>query len=112
LPASIIGATAVGLGTSLPELATIIQALNKDLFGMALGNVIGCCINNLTLILRLSALLSFPEVGVDVFAVQSIMFYVLLSSLSVWYMVGVTGRVSRELLSFYVCCTSFLSCSK
>ena len=102
LPASIIGATAVGLGTSLPELATTFQALKKKLFGMALGNVIGSCVTNLTLILGLSALLSFPEVGVDVLAVQSIMFYVLLSSLSVWYMVGVGERVSRR-AAFFLC---------
>ncbi len=41
LPASIIGATIIGLGTSLPELATTTQALKEKLFGMALGNLLG-----------------------------------------------------------------------
>jgi cation:H+ antiporter len=94
LPASIVGATIIGLGTSLPELATTIQALKKGLFGMALGNLLGSCITNITLILGISSLISYSSV--NVIALQSIMFYVLLSSLSVWYMVGASERISRK----------------
>jgi len=94
LPTSIIGATIIGLGTSLPELATTIQALKKGLVSMALGNLLGSCITNITLILGVSSLLSFSEV--NVVAVQSIMFHVLLSSLSVWYMVGAGERLTKK----------------
>jgi cation:H+ antiporter len=94
LPPSIIGATIVGLGTSLPELATTIQALKQKLFGMALGNLLGSCITNITLILGVSSLISFSQV--NVLAVESIMFYVLLSSLSVWYMVGASERIGKK----------------
>jgi cation:H+ antiporter len=94
LPTSIIGATIIGLGTSLPELATTVQALKKGLVSMALGNLLGSCITNITLILGVSSLLSFSEV--NVVAVQSIMFYVLLSSLSVWYLVGASERLTKK----------------
>jgi len=94
LSASIIGATVIGLGTSLPELATTIQALKKRLFGMALGNIFGSCITNVTLILGVSSLLSFSEV--NVLAVENIMFYVLLSSLTMWYLVSVNERINRK----------------
>jgi cation:H+ antiporter len=94
LPSSIIGATIIGLGTSLPELATTIQALKQGLVSMALGNLLGSCITNITLILGVTSLLSFFEV--NVVAVQSIMFYVLISSLSVWYMVGAAERLTRK----------------
>ena len=94
LPPSIVGATIVGLGTSLPELATTAQALKQKLFGMALGNLLGSCITNITLILGVSSLITFSQV--DVLAVQSIMFYVLLSSLSVWYMVGASERIGKR----------------
>jgi cation:H+ antiporter len=94
LPTSIIGATIIALGTSLPELATTIQALKQGLISMALGNLLGSCITNITLILGVSSLLSFSEV--NVVAVQSIMFYVLLSSLSVWYMVGASERLTKK----------------
>ena len=94
LPPSILGATIIGLGTSLPELATTVQALKKNLFGMALGNLLGSCVTNITLILGISSLISFSQV--NVLAVQSIMFYVLLSSLSVWYMVGASERIDKK----------------
>lgn len=94
LPPSIIGATIVGLGTSLPELATTMQALKKQLFGMALGNLLGSCITNVTLILGVSSLISFSEVSIV--AVESIMFFVLLSSLSVWYMVSSSEVISKK----------------
>jgi cation:H+ antiporter len=93
-PPSIVGATIVGLGTSLPELATTIQALRKKLFSMALGNLLGSCVTNITLILGVSSIISFSPV--NIIAVESIMFFVLLSSLSVWYMIGVTERISRK----------------
>ncbi len=100
LPPSIIGATIIGLGTSLPELATTMQALKKKYFEMALGNLFGSCITNITLILGVSSLISFSEVSV--LAVESIMFYVLISSLSVWYMIS-----SRESIgnrgAFFLC---------
>jgi cation:H+ antiporter len=94
LPTSIIGATIIGLGTSLPELATTIQALKQGHVNMALGNLLGSCITNITLILGVSSLLSFSPV--NVVAVQSIMFYVLLSSLSVWYMVGASESLTKR----------------
>ena len=100
LPHSIIGATIIGLGTSLPELATTIQALKQKLFGMALGNLLGSCVTNITLILGVTSLISFSQV--DVVAVQSIMFYVLLSSLSIWYMVSAGEHVSRR-SAFFLC---------
>lgn len=98
LPPSIIGATVVSLGTTLPELATTTRALKEKLFGMALGNVFGSCVTNITLILGVSSLISFSPV--NVVAVQSIMFYVLLSSLSVWYLVGASERISKKAALF------------
>lgn len=94
LAPAIIGATIIGLGTSLPELATTIQALRKNLFGMALGNLFGSCITNVTLILGASSLLSFSEV--DVLAVENIMFFVLFSSLTMWYLVSVKEKISKK----------------
>jgi cation:H+ antiporter len=110
LPTSIIGATIIGFGTSLPELATTIQALKKGLVNMALGNLLGSCITNITLILGVSSLLSFSPV--NAVAVQSIMFYVLLSSLSVWYMVGASERLTKREQYSSVWFTAYSFCNR
>lgn len=94
LPTSIIGATIVGIGTSLPELATTVQVLKMKHYEMALGNILGSCITNITLVLGISSLVSFSEV--NVIAVQSIMFYVLISSLTVWYMVSSSKSINKR----------------
>jgi cation:H+ antiporter len=98
LPSSIIGATIIGVGTSLPELATTIQALKKKFFEMALGNILGSCIANITLVLGISSLFSLSEVSVV--AVESIMFYVLISSLTVWYMISSSKSISKRAAVF------------
>ena len=94
VPPSVIGATIVAFGTSLPELTTTIQAFRKKLHGMALGNIFGSCITNITLILGSSALLSFSEVNVT--ATGSLMFFVLLSTLFLWYTINTRKIISRK----------------
>ena len=94
LPSSIIGATIIGIGTSLPELATTIQTLKKKYYEMALGNLLGSCITNITLVLGISSLVTFSEV--NIFAVESIMFYVLISSLTVWYMITSSKSINKK----------------
>jgi len=94
LPSSIIGATIIGVGTSLPELATTIQTLKKKYYEMALGNILGSCITNITLVLGISSIISASEV--NIFAVQNLMFYVLVSSLTVWYMVTSSKSINKK----------------
>ncbi len=52
-----IGLTLVGLGTSMPELVSSIQAVLRGAPGIAVGNVVGSNIANVLLILGLSALI-------------------------------------------------------
>jgi len=94
LPLSIMGATIVSLGTTLPELATTTQALRKKMYELALGNLLGSCITSITLVLGISSLISFSEV--NVLAVQNIMFFLLLSSMVIWYMISTGNRISRK----------------
>ena len=58
VPESIIGATLVAVGTSLPELVTTITALVKKQASLSIGNIIGANIIDLTLILPLCSIVS------------------------------------------------------
>ena len=62
-----VGASIIALGTSLPELVTIIISLSKKKHDFAIGNIIGSNIFNVLLVLGISALISpihFSRAGV------------------------------------------------
>ena len=58
VPESIIGATLVAMGTSLPELVTTITAIVKKQSSLSIGNIVGANIIDLTLILPLCSVVS------------------------------------------------------
>jgi len=95
VPPSIIGATIVGLGTSLPELVTSIQALRKNMAEMALGNILGSCIINITLILGASSVFNFYPVNTT--AASGIMFFTLLSTTFVWYVINTRKAINKTI---------------
>lgn len=53
----------VALGTNLPELTVLISALLKGDAGLALGNVVGSNISNITLIFGIGILFHSPRIG-------------------------------------------------
>ena len=57
VPDSIIAATMIAIGTSLPELVTTITAIRKKQSSLSVGNIIGANIMDLTLIMPLCALI-------------------------------------------------------
>ncbi|MBN2080989.1 calcium/sodium antiporter [bacterium] len=54
---TVIGATVVALGTSLPELAASFAAARQKLYGLMLGNLVGSCQFNLAAIVGIPALI-------------------------------------------------------
>ena len=57
VPAAIIAATMIAIGTSLPELVTTLTAIRKKESSLSVGNIIGANIMDLTLILPLCSLI-------------------------------------------------------
>jgi len=60
--ALVIGLTVVAYGTSAPEVAVSIKVATEHAQPIALGNVIGSCVANISLILGLTALIAPPNV--------------------------------------------------
>jgi len=54
----VIGLTLVGFGTSVPELVTSLQAVDRGAVGIAVGNVVGSNIANIFLVLALAAIIT------------------------------------------------------
>ena len=91
LSEAVISITLIACGTSLPELASSIAAALKKNTQLALGNIIGSNIFNITLILGLSAqacTLSAPEIGVGDYLVM-------IAAVILIMIFGIRGRISR-----------------
>jgi cation:H+ antiporter len=109
IPASIIGATLIAFGTSLPELAVSIRAASSGYLKLSLGNVIGSNFLNSTLILGI--LLVFTPPGIDFLVLSDLILFSVTSNLLLWYFID-TQRLNREagiiLLSLYLINTMIL----
>ena len=97
VPDLIIGLTIVALGTSLPELAASLTGALKGEHDLAIGNVLGSNMFNLTVVLPLPGLLApgavMPEMlGRDVLAMA--LFTMVLFALGAGW-AGRAGRINR-----------------
>jgi len=57
LPVLFVGLFMVAVGTSLPELVFNVRAAAKRKISMGIGNIVGSCVANSTLVIGLSALI-------------------------------------------------------
>ncbi len=89
----LVGLSIVALGTSLPELATVIMSYLKKERDIALGNIIGSNIFNLAFVLGLSAFIS-PIMLENAMRIDLIvLFFVTFLA----YIFSVTGKVLNKL---------------
>jgi len=114
IPSIIVGLTVVAIGTSLPELVTAVTSSRRNISDLAIGNVLGANIANLTLIVGVAALMS--EVRMSR-ATQMLNFPAMLAvfGLLLWMLLN-DRRVSRKegvallvTYSFYLCALVFLA---
>lgn len=86
IPKVIIGATIVALGTSLPELVTGIDSVMKGHAELVLGNIIGSCFMNITLILGLALIIAPFRVEMEAFS--DLIVLSLITNLILWYFIS------------------------
>jgi cation:H+ antiporter len=82
IPKVVVGATIVAIGTSLPELVTSLDSIKKGHADLALGNIMGSCFMNITLILGVT-LIAAPF-RVDIAAFSELIIFSLVSNLFLW----------------------------
>ena len=83
IPKVVIGATIIGVGTSLPELVTSLDAIKKGHADLALGNIVGSCFMNITLILGITLVAEPFSVNIEVFS--KLIIFSLISNLFLSY---------------------------
>jgi len=104
VPSMILGLTVLAVGTSLPELVTAINSARQDVSDLAVGNLLGANIANLTLIVGSAATIHEVEMerATQLYNLPALLLAMLLAG---W--VGLSGRrVTRRegsgLLALYL----------
>jgi len=99
----VVGLTVVAVGTSLPELVTAVTSSRKSVSDLAVGNVLGANIANLTLIVGLAAVIH--PVGMDrltqVFNFPALLAIMIVLVVMLWTDRRVTRREGVILLCLY-----------
>ncbi len=107
VPASIISATIIAVGTNAPELSLSIQAMLKGHVDLAFGNAIGSCFTNITLILGATLLLSTVRFNIQVFS--DLVAFSTLANILLWYLMHKGNLGLREGFYLLVLYMIFLS---
>ena len=109
--AEVIGLTVVAVGTSLPELVTSVVAAARQQADIAVGNIVGSNVFNLTAVLGVATLVREFPVDPTVIGLQ--MPAVLAISFLLWPIAWSRRRVSRAegvlLLVVYCSCTAWIA---
>lgn len=98
-----IGLTLIALGTSLPELAVNLSALRQKRMGLAMGNILGSCVTNLTLVLGVAATINPLTINAAVFS--SSMMFLIGVTLFLWYQLqkgGITKTGAVAMVLAYI----------
>jgi len=95
LPRTLIGATIIAFGTSLPEFSLDVRAFLKGHSALAFGDVVGSCFINITLILGITLLV--PALVGQTLAMNMLVFldlvvFSLMANLLLWYFLSM-GRL-------------------
>jgi cation:H+ antiporter len=109
IPKVIIGATIVAFGTSLPELVTSIDSIKNGHADLALGNIIGSCFMNMTLILGVALIVT--PFRVDIGAFSDLIVFSLITNLVLWYFISSEKIGRREGVVFLFIYSLFLAIS-
>ena len=100
----IIGATAVALGTSMPELSVAVSSIIQKVPSLSMGDIIGSSIANICIILGISILFFPIRVGTEKTQRNNLIILLLTASFISMFFVPLNTRkfLAFGLLSFYI----------
>lgn len=100
---SVLGATIVALGTSLPELVVSIVSVRKRHLDLALGNIVGSSVTNIAMILGIVLVLT--QAAIDFRILSTLIFFAVLAH-AVLFVFLRSRRIARwqsiVLLAIYI----------
>ena len=106
IPPIIVGATVVAFGTSFPELVTSVDSVRKGFMDLALGNVIGSCFINITLILGLTFILA--PLNVNISAFSDLILFSLIANIVLGYIIQNSSIGKRQGITLLIIYAIFI----
>ncbi len=94
IPETIFGATAVAIGTTLPELSVEIRAIKKKEYALAMGDLFGSAVTNITLVLGTLAILSPSAINTLPLLAPVLLTFV--AAIFIWLMLRKKGVLSKK----------------
>jgi len=102
--ATFIGSTIVAFGTSLPELSIDLRAVKNKEYALAIGDLFGSAVTNVTLGMGILSILNPGKI--DLRTVAGLLPFLLTSILIVWYLFHKNEKISKRdallLLTLYI----------
>ncbi len=89
---TILGATLISIGTTLPELSVSLAAARSNHMTLALGNAIGSCLVNISLVLG-TGLLIYPFVTTA--SAARLILFSIIANVLVLFLAGVVKKLDR-----------------
>jgi cation:H+ antiporter len=89
-----LGATVVALGTSIPELSVSFAAVNKKHYALAMGDLLGSAVTNITLVFGILSIIN--PVPLDMISIAGILPFLVISTLLVWYSFSRQGKITKK----------------
>lgn len=102
IPEALIGMTLIAFGTTLPELAVDFVAIRRGHTALALGDILGSSVINLTLVLG-SALILSP-VSSDLSFYATALVFLVVVNMFLWYMLMRHEGISKEMGAVLMLC--------
>ena len=103
LATTFVGATILSAGTTSPELMLELRAVKQKCYGLALGDLFGSLITNLTLVLGTAIVIS--PTSIDIINIAAVMPFLFAATIVVWYSIhnkmGITRYPAIALVSIY-----------
>lgn len=93
IDSSIIALTIIAMGTCLPELIVDVNAIRRGHPELALGDILGSCVANLTLVLGAGALIT--DLTINYFVMESALFVLLIATIVLNYILFKYNRISK-----------------
>ncbi len=106
LTETFFGATLISIGTTLPELSVSLLAVQKKLQHLAIGNIIGSAIVNLTLVLGTGLVLGPSLIALDF--LKLIVFSVIVNTVLLYFIVVRRQLAFKEGITLLILYAAFL----